>query len=59
MITNQITKWIFILCAATLVINGFLYWGLKKNELLYGIYGALGLGTVTGVYLLLKLTKKE
>lgn len=57
MSTYNIMKWLFLLCVATLVINGFLYLGVRKQELLYSLSSAAGLGIITGIGTL--LTKKK
>jgi len=57
MSTHTIMKWLFLLCLATLVINGFLYLGVRKQELLYSLSSAAGLGLIAGIGTL--LTKKK
>lgn len=57
MALHQISKWLFILCLATLLFNGLLYFGIQKQELLYSIISALCIGLISGVYFL--ITKKN
>ncbi|SDE90870.1 PEP-CTERM protein-sorting domain-containing protein [Fontibacillus panacisegetis] len=58
MSTYQIMKWIFLLCVVTLFLNGFLYVGIRKPELLYSLVSAAGLGLITGITALLTRKKK-
>ncbi|WP_148500011.1 LPXTG cell wall anchor domain-containing protein [Paenibacillus ihumii] len=57
MSTHRIMKWILLLCVITLIMNGFLYLGLRKPELLYSLVSAAGLGLISGAAVL--LTKKK
>ena len=57
MTIQQISKWIFILCFITLLFNGFLYFGIHKQELLYSIFPAIFIGIVSGAFWL--VTKKK
>lgn len=57
MTTHQIMKWIFILCVTTLIVNGSLYLKIEKEQLMYSIYSAVGLGVVTGIGML--ITRKK
>lgn len=52
MTLHHLSKWIFIICLATLVFNGFLYFGVQKQELLYSIIPAIIVGLISGVYFL-------
>ncbi len=40
---NQVLKWAFLLCVASLVLNGLLYWGTGNQEVLINVYCAAGL----------------
>lgn len=46
---NQVLKWICLLCAATIVGNGLLYMGTGNQEVLINLYGAAGLGVLSGI----------
>ncbi|GAB6928909.1 hypothetical protein JCM10914A_28920 [Paenibacillus sp. JCM 10914] len=58
MSTKTVMKWIFFFCLITLVMNGFLYLGLRKSELLISLVSAAGLGLISGFTLLMS-RKKE
>ncbi|MGG3284412.1 hypothetical protein [Paenibacillus solani] len=57
MSTQSVVKWVFWLCVITLIMNGFLYLGLRKPELLISLYSAAGLGLITGFAML--MTRKK
>ncbi|MGN7384409.1 hypothetical protein [Paenibacillus sp. SAFN-117] len=46
---NQVLKWIFLLCVATIVANGLLYMGTGNQKLLISLYSAAGLGVLSGI----------
>ena len=57
MTAHQILKGLFILSVATIILNGFLYLGVGGKQLLYCIFGAIGMSVFTGIGTL--LTKKK
>jgi len=57
MSTQSVVKWVFWLCVITLIMNGFLYLGLRKPELLISLYSAAGLGLITGFAVLMNRKK--
>lgn len=46
---NQVFKWAFLLCVATLVLNGLLYWGTGNREVLINLFGVAGLGALSAI----------
>lgn len=54
---NQVLKWIFLLCVATIVANGLLYMGTGNQKLLISLYSAAGLGVLSGIGWLVKRKK--
>ncbi|MNW01386.1 hypothetical protein D3C71_1970150 [compost metagenome] len=59
MSTQSVMKWVFLLCLITLFLNGFLYLGLRKSELLISLVSAAGLGLISGIAMLMTRRKKE
>lgn len=58
MSTQYVAKWVLWLCVITLVMNGFLYLGFRKPELLISLYSAAGLGLISGFALLMTRKKR-
>lgn len=55
---NQVLKWVFLLCVASVTLNALLYWGSGSRETLISIYGAAGLGGLTAIGLLFARKKR-
>ncbi|GIO43268.1 hypothetical protein [Paenibacillus apis] len=48
---NTILKWLLILCAASLLVNGLLFAGTGNRTLLVNVASNAGLGVVLALYL--------
>jgi hypothetical protein len=54
---NQVLKWICMLCAASIIVNGLLFMGTGSQKVLISLCSAVGLGIVSGIGLL--VTRKK
>ncbi|WGU93958.1 hypothetical protein QJQ58_26210 [Paenibacillus dendritiformis] len=54
---NQVLKWLCILCAATIIVNGLLFMGTGSHKVLISLYSAAGIGVLSGIGLL--VTRKK
>lgn len=49
MTAHQIMKWIFLICMASIFMNGFLYANIGEPGILIGIFCTIGLGVLSGL----------
>lgn len=54
---NQVLKWLCLLCAATIFVNGLLFMGTGSHRVLISLYSAAGIGVLSGIGLLVMRKK--
>jgi hypothetical protein len=56
---NQVLKWVFLLCVASLILNGLLYWVSGSRDVLTSTYGTAALGAMSAIGLLFARSSGE
>ncbi|WP_164779459.1 hypothetical protein [Paenibacillus kobensis] len=49
---NRVLKWVLLICAASVVVNGLLYWGTGNRDVIINLCSSTGLGVLSAVWLL-------
>ncbi|MFC5406514.1 hypothetical protein [Cohnella soli] len=55
---NRVLNWVLLLCVVSFALNGLLYWTMGKKDVLINLYGAVGLGILTGIGILVTRKKR-